>query len=392
MSDEIITSLSDLEQLRKRLHSERQTFQARVLICMTGCRALGAQDVAAEFKKQLKERSLDNRVAVVETGCIGMCAKAPVMILEPFGCFYGGVTPDDVEEIIETTIEQGRAIERLAVVQDGKPTVFIDEIDFYTKQKRRVLEKCGRIDPRRIEDAVEEGAYATALKTIAEKEPQQVIDEVVAAGLRGRGGAGFPAAVKWGFCRESPGDEKYLICNADEGDPGAFMDRALLEGDPHTVIEGMIIAAYAIGARQGFIYVRAEYPIAVEHIGIALNSAREMGLLGENIGGTDFSFDIEVRVGAGAFVCGEETALIASLEGKRGMPVARPPFPAVKGYHGKPTNINNVETFANVPIILRDGAEAYGKIGTETSKGTKIFALAGNVINTGLVEVPMGAT
>jgi len=392
MPDKRIESLKDIEELRERLGGEKQGYKARVLICMTGCRALGAQDVAGEFAKQLKGRSLDKQVEIVETGCIGMCAKAPVIIIEPLGCFYGGVTPDDVEEIIETTIEQGKAVERLAVVQDGKPAVLVKEIDFYTKQKRRVLEKCGRIDPKRIEDAIESGGYITAIKTISEKSSQQVIDEVTESGLRGRGGAGFPTGLKWGFCRKSPGEEKYLVCNADEGDPGAFMDRALLEGDPHSVIEGMIIAAYAIGARQGFIYVRAEYPIAVEHIGIALDSAREMGLLGERIAGTEFGFDIKVRVGAGAFVCGEETALIASLEGKRGMPVARPPFPAVKGYHGKPTNINNVETFGNIPIILRDGAEAYSKIGTEKSKGTKIFALAGNVNNTGLVEVPMGAT
>jgi len=392
MSDKKIESLNDIEQLRKRLHGERESYKARVLICMTGCRALGAQDVAAEFQKQLKALSLDKQVAIVETGCIGMCAKAPVVIIEPLGCFYGGVTADDVEEIIATTIEQGKAIERLAVVQDGKPAVFVDEIDFYTKQKRRVLENCGRIDPKRIEDAIECGCYVTAIKTINNKEPQQVIDEVTESGLRGRGGAGFPTGVKWGFCRKSPGDEKYLICNADEGDPGAFMDRALLEGDPHSVIEGMIIAAYAIGASRGFIYVRAEYPIAVEHINIALEEARGFGLLGKGIAGTEFSFDVEVRIGAGAFVCGEETALIASLEGKRGMPVARPPFPAVKGYHGKPTNINNVETFANIPIILRDGAAAYSEIGTEKSKGTKIFALAGNVNNTGLVEVPMGTT
>ena len=392
MSEKRIESLNDIEQLRKRLHGEGQSYKARVLICMTGCRALGAQDVAAEFRKKLKGLSLDDEVALVETGCIGMCAGAPVLVVEPYGYFYGGVKAEDVDEIVSSTIQEGKAVERLAVIQDGKPAICMNDIDFYKKQNRRVLENCGRIDPRRIEDAIERGGYATAIKTLSQMQPQQVIDEVTESGLRGRGGAGFPAGVKWGFCRKSPGDEKYLICNADEGDPGAFMDRALLEGDPHGVIEGMIIAAYAIGASRGFIYVRAEYPIAVEHIDIALGRAKSLGLLGNNIGGTGFDFDIEVRIGAGAFVCGEETALIASLEGNRGMPTSRPPFPAVKGYQGNPTNINNVETFANVPIVLKNGAQSYRRTGTEKSTGTKIFALAGKVNNTGLVEVAMGAT
>jgi NADH-quinone oxidoreductase subunit F len=390
--DKQIKSLSDIELLQQDLQSKQKGCKARVLICMTGCRALGARDVAAEFRKKLKDLSLDEQVALVETGCIGMCARAPVLLIEPYGYLYGGVTAEDVDEIISATLRQGKAIERLAVVQEGKAAVCINDIDFYKKQNRRVLENCGRIDPRRIEDAIEQGGYVAAIKAITEKKPQHIIDEFTKSGLRGRGGAGFPTGVKWGFCRKSPGEEKYLICNADEGDPGAFMDRALLEGDPHRIIEGMIIAAYAIGASGGFIYVRAEYPIAVEHINIALLQARLLGLLGKNIGGTGFDFDIEVRMGAGAFVCGEETALIASLEGKRGMPTSRPPFPAVKGYLGKPTNINNVETFANVPIVLKDGAESYSRIGTEKSKGTKIFALAGKVNNTGLVEVPMGAT
>jgi len=392
MADKKIKSLSDIEQLRQRLLGEQRSYKARVLICMTGCRALGAQEVGAEFREKIKSLCLDKQVAVVETGCIGMCARAPVVLIEPYRYLYGGVTPEDVDEIISATIQQGRAVERLAVVQNGKPAACIDEIDFYKKQKRLVLENCGRIDPKRIEDAIERGGYVTAIKAISEKEPQRIIDEVTRSGLRGRGGAGFPTGVKWGLARKSPGDEKYIICNADEGDPGAFMDRALLEGDPHRVIEGMIIAAYGIGASRGFVYVRAEYPIAVEHVHIALEQARSLGLLGEKIGGADFSFDIEVRMGAGAFVCGEETALIASLEGKRGMPTSRPPFPAESGYRGKPTNINNVETFGNVPIILKDGAESYSSIGTEKSKGTKIFALAGKVNNTGLVEVPMGAT
>jgi NADP-reducing hydrogenase subunit HndC len=387
-----IKSLEDVEKLRAQLEQESKKYRARVLVCMTGCRALGAKDVATMFRQRLEASGLAGEVAVVETGCIGMCAQAPVVLIEPYEYFYGGVKPEDVDEIISTTLEKGNAVERLTVAQQGQATPTISDLDFYKKQAKLVLENCGRIDPRRIEDAIERGGYRAAIETVSGKKPQDVIDEVTRSGLRGRGGAGFPAGVKWKFCRQSAGDQKYLICNADEGDPGAFMDRAILEGDPHRVIEGMMIAAYAIGASEGFIYVRAEYPIAVEHVGIALEEAREFGLLGESIAGSGFSFDIEVRMGAGAFVCGEETALIGSLEGRRGMPCPRPPFPAQSGYMGKPTNINNVETFANVPLVMREGAEWYGRIGTEKSKGTKIFALAGRVANTGLVEVPMGAT
>ena len=384
--------MSDIETLQQHLLSQEQQRQVRVLICMTGCRALGAQDVSAAFQEQLKNRSLDDKVAVVEVGCIGMCAGAPVVLIEPYQYLYGHVKPEDVEEIISVTIEKGESVTRLGVEQNGQPTTTLNDVHFYQKQSKQVLANCGRIDPRRIQDAIARGGYMAAVKTLSQMQPQQVIDQAIESGLRGRGGAGFAAGVKWDYCRKAPGDEKYLICNADEGDPGAFMDRALLEGDPHLIVEGMIIAAYAVGARRGFIYVRAEYPIAVEHINIALQQARAHGLLGDNIGGTGFNFDIDVRMGAGAFVCGEETALIASLEGKRGMPRPRPPFPAQQGYAGQPTNINNVETFANVPLILRHGAESYRQIGTEKSKGTKIFALAGKVNNTGLVEVPMGAT
>jgi len=392
MAAQQIKSINDLEKFQQDLLSRRQEYKARVLICATGCRALGAQGVAAKFRERLQSLSLEKQVSVVETGCIGICALAPVMLIEPYEYLYGGVSVEDIDEIISTTIQNGKAIERLAVTQDGEPAPGIKDIGFYKKQTRLVLENCGRIDPRKIEDALERGAYLSAVRAISQKKPQQIIDEVTESGLRGRGGAGFPAGVKWNFCRKSEGEEKYLICNADEGDPGAFMDRALLEGDPHRVIEGMIVAAYAIGAGQGFIYVRAEYPIAVEHINIALEQARTLGLLGDDIAGTGFGFDIEVRMGAGAFVCGEETALIASLEGRRGMPNARPPFPAQCGYMGKPTTINNVETLTNVPLIIRNGAGWYNQIGTEKSKGTKIFALAGQVNNTGLVEVPMGAT
>ena len=387
-----LKSINDLEQFQRELLSRQKEYKVRILICATGCRALGAQSVAAKFRERLKSLSLDKQACVVETGCIGMCARAPVMLIEPYEYLYGGVGTEDIDQIISTTIQNGKAVERLAVTQDGVPVPQLKDVGFYKKQTRLVLENCGRIDPRRIEDAIERGAYLSAVQAITRKNPQQIIDQVAESGLRGRGGAGFSTGAKWNFCRKAQGSEKYLICNADEGDPGAFMDRALLEGDPHRVIEGMLIAAYAIGAGRGFIYVRAEYPIAVEHIKSALAQARELGLLGDNIAGTGFSFDIEVRMGAGAFVCGEETALIASLEGKRGMPNARPPFPAQKGYLGKPTNINNVETFANVPLIIKNGADWYRQRGTEKSKGTKIFALAGRVNNTGLVEVPMGAT
>ena len=392
MSREKIRSLKALEQRHRQLRDEAHKHGTRVLICMTGCRALGAADVAARFRERLEALTLTDSVTIVETGCIGMCAKAPVVLIEPDNFLYGGVTPDDVDEIIEQTIRNHRPVERLAVVQEGQPQPRIEEVNFYKRQQRLVLENCGRIDPTKIDHAIERGTYLTAVKVLSERTPQETIDEMIASGLRGRGGAGFSTGMKWKFCRLAPGESKYLICNADEGDPGAFMDRALLEGDPHRVLEGMIIAAYAIGAATGIVYVRAEYPIAVENVGIALAQAREEGLLGQDIAGTGFNFDIMVRMGAGAFVCGEETALIASLEGLRGMPNPRPPFPAQSGYQGRPTNINNVETFGNVPLVMKNGAKWYSAIGTEKSKGTKIFALAGRVNNTGLVEVPMGAT
>jgi len=387
-----IQNPDDLARLCDELRAEREQRPTRVLICSTGCRALGALDVAAAFREQLETAGLTDQAAVIETGCIGLCAYAPVVVIEPQQFFCGGVKPENVAEIIETTIRNGNPVESLGVRHGDEVLTRLDQIPFYAKQQRIVLENCGRIDPRRIEDALATGTYQAALDCLCNRSPEQVIDELTRSGLRGRGGAGFPTGVKWGFCRKSPGTRKYLICNADEGDPGAFMDRALKEGDPHRVLEGMLIAAYAIGASQGYVYVRAEYPIAVEHVNLALVQARELGLLGENIAGSGFSFDIEIRMGAGAFVCGEETALIASIEGKRGTPRPRPPFPAQQGLFGKPTNINNVETFANVPTIIRRGADWYGAIGTEDSKGTKIFALAGKVNNTGLVEVPMGTT
>ena len=392
MAAQQIQSPDDLKRLREKLQADEAKYRTRVLICMTGCRALGALDLLEAFRSKLDAAGLSDEVAVVGTGCIGLCALAPVVAIEPFGYLYGQVTPEHVDEIIDTTIRNGEPVSALVASRDGKALPRLADVPFYGKQKRVVLERCGRIDPRRIEDAIAAGAYETAVDALWTRTPEAVIDEVLQAGLRGRGGAGFPTGRKWGLCRQSPGTEKVLICNADEGDPGAFMDRALAEGDPHRVIEGMIIAAFAIGASQGFIYVRAEYPIAVEHVTLALQQAQDFGLLGPDIAGTGFSFDIEVRQGAGAFVCGEETALIASIEGYRGMPRPRPPFPARSGYLGRPTNINNVETFANVPPILRNGADWYRGIGTDDSKGTKIFALAGKVANTGLVEVPMGTT
>jgi len=385
-----IQSIQGIEQWRAQLSKEKAKISIR--ICMTGCRALGALEVAEKLRQALQAHQLEKEIRVIETGCIGLCAKAPVMVIDPLGFFYGGVRPGDIDEIISKTLKNGEVIDRLTVTQEGKSIPQQAEIPFYQKQKIQVLSKCGEIDPRKIEDAIERGGYVSAVRILYQKKPEEVIEEVLTAGIRGRGGAGFPAGIKWKLCRKSPGKEKYLICNADEGDPGAFMDRALLEGDPHGIIEGMIIAAYAIGATHGFIYVRAEYPIAVDHINLAIAQAREHGLLGQNIGGSGFNFDLVVRMGAGAFVCGEETALIASLEGKRGMPTPRPPYPAEKGFMGKPTNINNVETFANVPLVFQQGKEKYQDIGSENNNGTKIFALAGKVNYTGLVEVPMGTT
>ena len=386
-----LRSTQDLRTWQEEL-SARPAAEAVIRVCSTGCRALGALSVCDALDRELAERSLTDRVRVVRAGCLGFCAGAVVVAIDPQGIFYRTVTAEDVPEIIETTVLGGEVIDRLCWSANGQAAPRKMDIPFYRHQTLRVLGNCGLVDPRSLEDAVAQGTYTAAGKALTEMSPEAVIEAVLDSGLRGRGGAGFPTGRKWQFARAAPGDEKYLVCNADEGDPGAFMDRALLEGDPHTVIEGMIVAAYAIGAAEGFIYVRAEYPIAIEHTGIALDQARQAGLLGPDILGSGFAFDIEIRKGAGAFVCGEETALIASLEDSRGMPRPRPPFPAVSGYRGKPTNINNVETLANVPLIVREGAAAYAAVGTEGSKGTKIFALAGKVNNTGLVEAPMGAT
>jgi len=387
-----INSLEQLEAYRQEILKAEARYRGRVLVCATGCRALGALDVSAAFRQKLDACGLDREIRVVDTGCHGQCVRAPLVLIEPQDYLYGKVQPGDVDEIIEATLRGGRPVERLCEQLDGKPCTTFAEIPFYRNQRREVFRNCGRVDPRQIEDAIGRGAYTAAAKALSSLTPEQVIDEVAGSELRGRGGAGFPTGMKWSLCRKAPGSEKYIICNADEGDPGAFMDRALLEGDPHSVIEGMIVGAYAIGASKGFVYVRAEYPIAVEHVGIAIDQARACGLLGKGVMGSSFDFDVEVRMGAGAFVCGEESALIASLEGQRGTPRPRPPFPVQSGYLGKPTAINNVETFGNVPPVILKGKDWYRSIGTAGGRGTKVFALAGKVRNTGLVEVPMGAT
>ena len=369
--------------------------RAHILICTgTGCTASGAKDVLAKFDEELKAKKLREEVSLVETGCHGFCEGGPLVIIYPEGTFYTRVKPEDVAEIVEEHILKGRIVSRLLFKEPltAEQVPNYDDIAFYKKQHRLVLRNCGHINPDSIEEYIGAEGYEGLAKAILTMTPEQVVEEMKKTGLRGRGGGGFPTGMKWMFCSKSPGPKKYVICNADEGDPGAFMDRSLLEGDPHAILEGMAICAYAIGADEGYIYCRAEYPLAIKRLKQAIAQAEEAGLLGEKILGTDFSCTLHIKEGAGAFVCGEETALMASIEGKRGMPRPRPPFPAVKGLWEKPSNINNVETFANVPYIFRVGAEEYAKLGTEKSKGTKVFALTGKINNTGLAEVPMGIT
>jgi NADH-quinone oxidoreductase subunit F len=388
-----LRSLNDLARHRANLQRTYDPERVRVRICMTGCRAFGAMKVRDALAHEMAERGLAGAADLIETGCHGFCAGAPVLAVDPYGYFYQRVRPEDAAEIVEASLINGAAVSRLGYeADDGGRIIRREQMPFFRGQRFIVLRNCGQIDPCRIEDYIRRDGYAALDRALSSLSPSAVIEEVKAAGLRGRGGAGFPTGRKWELCASSRGDKKYLICNADEGDPGAFMDRGVLEGDPHSVLEGMAIAAYAIGADEGYIYVRAEYPIAVEHLRVAIAQAEQMGLLGDHILGTDFSFHLKLKEGAGAFVCGEETALMASIEGRRGMPKPRPPFPAVSGLWGKPTNINNVETFANIAPLILNGASWFSDMGTANSKGTKVFSLAGKVVNTGLVEVPMGIT
>lgn len=372
-----------------------EMYRSHVMICKgTGCSSSNSELIAKNFEEEIKKNGLEKEVIVERTGCFGLCALGPVVIIYPEAAFYSQVKPEDVAEIVSEHLLKGRIVKRLiyheAVEEDKLKS--LDEVPFYKKQVRVALRNCGVINPENIDEYIAFDGYKALEKVLTEMTPEGVIGTIKQSGLRGRGGGGFPTGNKWQFAAASKSDKKYVCCNADEGDPGAFMDRSILEGDPHAVVEAMTIAGYAIGSDQGYVYVRAEYPIAVKRLTIAIMQARQYGLLGKNILGSGFDFDIEIRLGAGAFVCGEETALMRSIEGKRGMPTSRPPFPAVKGLFGKPTILNNVETYANIPQIIVNGPEWFQSMGTEKSKGTKVFALGGKIHNTGLVEVPMGTT
>ncbi|MBE7051514.1 MAG: NADH-quinone oxidoreductase subunit NuoF [Ruminococcaceae bacterium] len=370
--------------------------RGHVLVCGgTGCTSSGSAKIIEQFESCLSEKGLQDEIKVVQTGCFGLCALGPIVIVYPEGAFYSMVTPEDVAEIVEEHLLKGRIVKRLLykeTVVDENNIKSLNEVDFYKKQQRIALVNCGVINPESIDEYIAFGGYSALGKVLTEMTPQQVIDEIKESGLRGRGGGGFPTGLKWQFTANAQGDKKYVACNADEGDPGAFMDRSILEGDPHSLIEAMAIAAYAVGADEGYVYIRAEYPIAVNRLRLAIEQAKEYGLLGDNIFETGFKFNLDIRLGAGAFVCGEETALMTSIEGHRGEPRPRPPFPAVKGLFGKPTLLNNVETYANITAIINNGAEWFKTIGTEGSKGTKVFAVGGKINNTGLVEIPMGTT
>lgn len=371
------------------------SYKMHILVCGgTGCRASASKNIICRLEDCLKERAPEDEVQVIATGCFGFCEKGPIVKIMPDNTFYVQVKPEDAEEIVNEHIIKGRKVERLLYKEPSKKVTVSDSkhMEFYKKQLRIALRNCGFIDPENIEECIGRDGYSALAKCLTEMTPEAVIDEIKRSGLRGRGGGGFPTGLKWEFARKYQADQKYVVCNADEGDPGAFMDRSIMEGDPHSVIEAMAICGYSIGASKGLVYIRAEYPLAIERLRIAIEQAEKYGLLGENILGTDFSFHIEIRYGAGAFVCGEETALIHSMEGHRGEPTTKPPFPAESGYLNKPTNVNNVETLANIPVILNKGADWFASIGTERSKGTKVFALAGKINNVGLIEVPMGTT
>ena len=371
------------------------TEHLQILICGgTGCKASDSHIIAERLQQALQKNNIADKVDIITTGCFGFCEKGPIVKIIPDNTFYTQVVPDDADEIVREHIIGGRKIERLLYIDPKTEKTVSDSkhMDFYRKQMRIALRNCGFIDPENIEEYIALDGYMALADSLLHKKPGEVIDVIKRSGLRGRGGGGFPTGLKWEFANKQKADMKYVVCNADEGDPGAFMDRSIMEGDPHSIVEAMAVCGYSIGSPKGLVYIRAEYPLAIQRLKIAIAQAREYGLLGKNIFGTDFSFDIEIRYGAGAFVCGEETALIHSMEGKRGEPTLKPPFPAEAGYLGKPTNVNNVETLANIPIILTKGAEWFSSIGTERSKGTKVFALAGKINNVGLIEVPMGTT
>ena len=370
-------------------------YRAHVLVCGgTGCTSSNSEKIRQEFTAQLNKNKLDKEVKIVTTGCFGLCAQGPIVVVYPEGAMYTMVRVEDVQEIVEEHLMKGRLVKRLMAgdKEAEDPSKSLENVDFFKRQVRIALRNCGVINPENIDEYIAYDGYKALAKALTEMKPEEVIAEIKKSGLRGRGGAGFPTGLKWELTAKSKNEQKYVACNADEGDPGAFMDRSILEGDPHSIIEAMIIAGYAIGANQGYIYVRAEYQIAVKRLEIAIRQAKEYGLLGNNIFDTDFSFDLELRLGAGAFVCGEETALITSIEGHRGEPKPKPPFPAVSGIWQKPTLLNNVETYANIPVILTKGADWFTTIGTEKSKGTKVFAVGGKINNTGLVEIPIGTS
>lgn len=392
---ELALRMNEAHQIAVTHSGEAHRRTREVLVCGgTGCTSSGSRRIIERLKEEIRKRELESDVKVIMTGCFGLCALGPIMIVYPEGAFYSRVQEENIPEIVEEHLLKGNVVTRLLYQETVKGNLVLplQDTPFYKKQMRVALRNCGVINPENVEEYIATDGYQALGRVLTEMTPQEVIDTISKSGLRGRGGAGFPTGRKWQFARDNEADQKYVCCNADEGDPGAFMDRSVLEGDPHVVLEAMAIAGYAIGASQGYIYVRAEYPIAVERLEIAIGQAREYGLLGKNIFGTGFDFDIELRLGAGAFVCGEETALMTSIEGNRGEPRPRPPFPAVKGLFEKPTILNNVETWANVPRIILNGPQWFSSIGTETSKGTKVFALGGKIHNTGLVEVPMGTT